>query len=132
MPVAVNLSAKQWLQPHLENQVIDALQAAGLAPRWLELEITESLLMRDTEKMIETMHRLQVSGVQFAVDDFGIGYSSLGYLKRFPVNRLKIDQSFVRDIPVDPDDTAIATAIIQMGKSLFFERGGEGVGAPSN
>ncbi len=127
MPVAVNLSAKQWLQPHLENQVIDALQAAGLAPRWLELEITESLLMRDTEKMIETMHRLQVSGVQFAVDDFGIGYSSLSYLKRFPVNRLKIDQSFVRDIPVDPDDTAIATAIIQMGKSLRLNVVAEGV-----
>ena len=127
MPVAVNLSAKQWLQPHLENQVIDALQAAGLAPRWLELEITESLLMRDTEKMIETMHRLQVSGVQFAVDDFGIGYSSLSYLKRFPINRLKIDQSFVRDIPVDPDDTAIATAIIQMGKSLRLNVVAEGV-----
>ncbi|MCB1824594.1 MAG: EAL domain-containing protein [Candidatus Competibacteraceae bacterium] len=127
MPVAVNLSAKQWLQPHLENQVIDALQAAGLAPQWLELEITESLLMRDTEKMIETMHRLQVSGVQFAVDDFGIGYSSLSYLKRFPINRLKIDQSFVRDIPVDPDDTAIATAIIQMGKSLRLNVVAEGV-----
>ena len=127
VPVAVNLSAKQWLQPHLEHQVIDALQAAGLAPQWLELEITESLLMRDTEKMIETMRRLQVRGVQFAVDDFGIGYSSLSYLKRFPVNRLKIDQSFVRDIPSDPDDTAIATAIIQMGKSLRLNVVAEGV-----
>lgn len=127
MPVAVNLSAKQWLQPRLENQVIDALQAAGLAPQWLELEITESLLMRDTEKMIETMHRLQASGVQFAVDDFGIGYSSLSYLKRFPVNRLKIDQSFVRDIPDDPDDTAIAIAIIQMGKSLRLNVVAEGI-----
>ncbi|MGB5062727.1 MAG: EAL domain-containing protein [Candidatus Competibacter sp.] len=127
VPVAVNLSAKQWLQPHLENQVINALQAAGLAPQWLELEITESLLMRDTEKMIETMRRLQMSGVQFAVDDFGIGYSSLSYLKRFPVNRLKIDQSFVRDIPADPDDTAIVTAIIQMGKSLRLNVVAEGV-----
>ncbi|MDG4553616.1 MAG: EAL domain-containing protein [Candidatus Competibacter sp.] len=127
VPVAVNLSAKQWLQPHLESQVIDALQTAGLAPQCLELEITESLLMRDTEKMVETMHRLQVSGVQFAVDDFGIGYSSLSYLKRFPVNRLKIDQSFVRDIPTDPDDTAIATAIIQMGKSLRLNVVAEGV-----
>ncbi len=127
MPIAVNLSAKQWLQPHLENQVIDALQAAGLAPQWLELEITESLLMRDTEKMIETMRRLQISGVQFAVDDFGIGYSSLSYLKRFPVNRLKIDQSFVRDIPADLDDTAIVTAIIQMGKSLRLNVVAEGV-----
>ncbi|HPE72803.1 MAG TPA: EAL domain-containing protein [Candidatus Competibacter sp.] len=127
VPIAVNLSAKQWLQPHLENQVIDALQAAGLAPQWLELEITESLLMRDTEKMIETMHRLRASGVQFAVDDFGIGYSSLSYLKRFPVNRLKIDQSFVRDIPIDPDDTAIAIAIIQMGKSLRLNIVAEGV-----
>ncbi len=127
VPVAVNLSAKQWLQPYLENQVIDALQTAGLAPQWLELEITESLLMRDTEKMIETMRRLQVRGVQFAVDDFGIGYSSLSYLKRFPVSRLKIDQSFVRDIPADLDDTAIATAIIQMGKSLRLNVVAEGV-----
>ena len=127
MPIAVNLSAKQWLQPHLEIQVINALEAAGLDPRWLELEITESLLMRDTEKMIGAMRRLQAHGVQFAVDDFGIGYSSLSYLKRFPVKRLKIDQSFVRDIPGDPDDTAIATAIIQMGKSLRLTVVAEGV-----
>jgi diguanylate cyclase (GGDEF)-like protein/PAS domain S-box-containing protein len=130
LSVAVNLSAKQWLQPHLENQVIDALQAAGLEPRWLELEITESLLMRDTDKMIETMRRLRAGGVQFAVDDFGIGYSSLSYLKRFPVSRIKIDQSFVRDIPGDPDDAAIATAIIQMGKSLRLSVVAEGVEAP--
>jgi EAL domain-containing protein (putative c-di-GMP-specific phosphodiesterase class I) len=118
------------LQPHLENQVINALQSAGLEPRWLELEITESLLMRDTDKMIETMRRLRAGGVQFAVDDFGIGYSSLSYLKRFPVSRIKIDQSFVRDIPGDPDDAAIATAIIQMGKSLRLSVVAEGVEAP--
>ncbi len=130
LSVAVNLSAKQWLQPHLENQVIDALQSAGLEPCWLELEITENLLMRDTDKMIETMRRLRAGGVQFAVDDFGIGYSSLSYLKRFPVSRIKIDQSFVRDIPGDPDDAAIATAIIRMGKSLRLTVVAEGVETP--
>jgi EAL domain-containing protein (putative c-di-GMP-specific phosphodiesterase class I) len=133
MPIAVNLSAKQWLQPHLEDQVIDAAPSRLVwRPELLELEITESLLMRDTEKMIETMRRLQARGVQFAVDDFGIGYSSLSYLKRFPINRLKIDQSFVRDIPADPDDTAIATAIIQMGKSLRLNVVAEGVETPSS
>lgn len=127
MPIAVNLSAKQWLQPHLQDQVFHALATAGLAPELLELEITESLLMRDTEKMIGAMRQLQAQGVKFAVDDFGIGYSSLSYLKRFPINRLKIDQSFVRDIPADPDDTAITTAIIQMGKSLRLTVVAEGV-----
>lgn len=127
LPVAVNLSARQWLQPNLENQVIDALAFAGLEPRFLELEITENLLMRDTDKMIETMRRLRAGGVQFAVDDFGIGYSSLSYLKRFPVHCLKIDQSFVRDIPGDPDDAAIASAIVQMGKSLRLSVIAEGV-----
>ncbi|MFO1424916.1 MAG: EAL domain-containing protein [Candidatus Competibacteraceae bacterium] len=130
LSVSVNLSARQWLQPHLENQVIDALESAGLEPRWLELEITENLLMRDTDKMIETMRRLRAGGVRFAVDDFGVGYSSLRYLKRFPVSRIKIDQSFVRDIPGDPDDAAIATAIIQMGKSLRLTVVAEGVEAP--
>ena len=127
VPIAVNLSAQQWLQPDLEKQVLNALESQDLAPHFLELELTESLLMRDTDKMIETMHRLRARGVQFAVDDFGIGYSSLSYLKRFPVDHLKIDQSFVRDISTDPDDAAIATAIIQMGKSLRLTVIAEGV-----
>ncbi len=126
-PIAVNLSAQQWLQPHIEQQVVAALEASGLAPDLLELEITESLLMRDTDKMIDTMRRLRARGVQFAVDDFGTGYSSLSYLKRFPINQIKIDRSFVRDIPTDPDDAAIATAIIQMGKSLRLTVVAEGV-----
>lgn len=127
LSMAVNLSAKQWLQPNLENQVLQTLAATGLAPNLLELEITESLLMRDSEKMIAIMGRLQAHGVRFAVDDFGIGYSSLSYLKRFPVSRLKIDQSFVRGIPDDFNDAAIATAIIQMGKSLRLSVVAEGV-----
>ena len=126
-PISVNLSAQQWLQPHIEQQVVAALDSSGLAPHLLELEITESLLMRDTDKMIDTMRRLRARGVQFAVDDFGTGYSSLSYLKRFPINQLKIDRSFVRDIPADPDDAAIATAIIQMGKSLRLTVVAEGV-----
>jgi diguanylate cyclase (GGDEF)-like protein/PAS domain S-box-containing protein len=127
LSIAVNLSAKQWLQPDLENQVIEALESADLEPRFLELEITESLLMRDSDKMIETMRQLRARGVRFAVDDFGIGYSCLGYLKRFPVNRIKIDRSFVQDIPGDLDDAAIATTIIQMGKSLRLNVVAEGV-----
>ena len=127
VPIAVNLSAPQWLQPDLEKQVITALESQSLAPHLLELELTESLLMRDTDKMIQTMHRLRARGVRFAVDDFGIGYSSLSYLKQFPVDHLKIDQSFVRDIPADPDDAAIATAIIQLGKSLRLTVIAEGV-----
>ena len=130
LPIAVNLSAKQWLQSHLEQQVTEALESADLEPRFLELEITESLLMRNTDKMIETMRRLQERGVQFAVDDFGTGYSSLSYLKRLPVNRLKIDRSFVRDIPDDADDVAIAVAIIQLGKSLRLNVVAEGVETP--
>ncbi|NJM11524.1 MAG: EAL domain-containing protein [Synechococcaceae cyanobacterium SM1_2_3] len=125
--IAVNMSARQWRQSNLEDQVNDALEHARLEPEFLELEITESLLMRDIDKMIEIMRRLQARGVQFAVDDFGTGYSSLSYLKRFPINRLKIDQSFVRDIPGDADDTAITTAIIQMGKSLRMTVIAEGV-----
>ncbi|RUQ36215.1 MAG: EAL domain-containing protein [Candidatus Competibacteraceae bacterium] len=127
LSIAINLSAKQWLQPHLEDQVLQTLATSGLAPQLLELEITESLLMRDSEKMVAIMRRLQAHGVRFAVDDFGIGYSSLSYLKRFPVSRLKIDQSFVRGIPDDFDDAAIATAIIQMGKSLRLSVVAEGV-----
>ena len=130
LPIAVNLSAKQWLQPDLEHQVVEALESAGLEPRLLELEITESLLMRETDKMIGAMRRLQGRGVQFTVDDFGTGYSSLSYLKRFPVNRLKIDRSFVRDIPGDADDTAIVAAIIQMGRSLRLNIVAEGVETP--
>jgi len=83
--------------------------------------------MRDSDKMIETMRQLRARGVRFAVDDFGIGYSCLGYLKRFPVNRIKIDRSFVQDIPGDLDDAAIATTIIQMGKSLRLNVVAEGV-----
>lgn len=127
VPIAVNLSAPQWLQPDLEKQVISALESQGLAPHLLALELTESLLMRETDKMIQTMHRLRARGIQFAVDDFGTGYSSLSYLKRFRVDHLKIDQSFVRDIPGDSDDAAIATAIIQMGKSLRLTVIAEGV-----
>ncbi|MFO1371198.1 MAG: EAL domain-containing protein [Candidatus Competibacteraceae bacterium] len=125
--MAVNLSAKQWLQPDLEEQVLRVLEVTGLPPRYLELEITEGVLMRDMEKMSRTMWRLHDHGVLFAIDDFGMGYSNLSYLKRFPLNRLKIDLSFVRDITTDPDDAAIVSAIIQIGKSLYLNVIAEGV-----
>ncbi|MBK8182488.1 MAG: EAL domain-containing protein [Candidatus Competibacteraceae bacterium] len=130
VPVSVNLSTQQWLQPDIEQQVIAALESNQLLPHWLELEITESLLMRDTDKMIETIRRLRASGIRFIVDDFGIGYSSLSYLKRFPIDQIKIDQSLIRDIPNDSDDMAIAAAIIQMAKSLGLSVVAEGVETP--
>lgn len=130
VPVAVNLSARQWLQPQLEDHVVHALESAGLAPSLLELEIGESLLLRDTEKTIAAMDRLRARGVRFAVDDFGIGLFNLSHLKRSPVNRLKIALSFVRDIPTDADAATLATTIIQLGRSLRLQVVAEGVETP--
>jgi diguanylate cyclase (GGDEF)-like protein/PAS domain S-box-containing protein len=129
VPVAVNLSARQWLQPRIEDHVVDALESAGLAPSLLELEIGESLL-RDTDKTLATMGRLRARGIGFAVDDFGIGLFNLGLLKRSPVNRLKIAPSFVRDISTDAAAAAITTTIIQLGRNLRLQVVAEGVETP--
>jgi EAL domain-containing protein (putative c-di-GMP-specific phosphodiesterase class I) len=125
--MAINLSARQFGDKGFLDMVNRVLADTGLAPQCLELEITESQVMRQTEGMIQLLTKLSEMGVQLAIDDFGTGYSSLSYLKRLPIQKLKIDQSFVRDITVDPNDTAIVVAIINMAKSLDLETIAEGV-----
>ena len=125
--VAVNFSPRQFRQANLLETITQALTDTGLNPRFLELEITESTIMYQAEKTIVTLEKLHKMGVRLSVDDFGTGYSSLSYLKRFPVHKLKIDQSFVRDINIDPDDAAIVTAVIAMAHSLNVLTIAEGV-----
>jgi diguanylate cyclase (GGDEF)-like protein len=125
--VAVNLSARQFLQPDLVDNVKAALEETGLAPERLELEVTESAVMSDAEEVRERLDRLRGLGVQLTLDDFGSGYSSLSYLKRFRFHRLKIDRSFVQDLPDDADDAAIVDAILAMARSLGLDVVAEGV-----
>ncbi len=125
--VAVNLSARQFRQPDLVEKVADILRETELDSTYLELELTESLVMQDVEKTIATLSRLKVMGIKLSIDDFGTGYSSLSYLKRFPIDTLKIDQSFVRDITTDPDDAAIAKSIISMAHDMQLRVIAEGV-----
>jgi EAL domain-containing protein (putative c-di-GMP-specific phosphodiesterase class I) len=125
--VAVNLSARQFHEAGLDGLVADALAAHGLAGGDLVLEITESLLMSDIEAAGETLMRLKRLGVHISLDDFGTGYSSLSYLKSLPLDTLKIDRSFVRDISTDPNDAAIASTIISMARTMHLEVIAEGV-----
>jgi EAL domain-containing protein (putative c-di-GMP-specific phosphodiesterase class I) len=107
--------------------VAQTLAVTGLAPHHLELELTESMMMQDVPQLIRMLHELKRLGVRIAIDDFGAGYSSLGYLKRFPVDHLKIDRSFVLDIATDPDDAAIVRSIIALGHALGLRVVAEGV-----
>jgi diguanylate cyclase (GGDEF)-like protein/PAS domain S-box-containing protein len=125
--MAINLSARQFSDKGFLDMVTRVLSDTGLDPSYLELEITETQVMRQTEGMILLLNRLSEMGIHLAIDDFGTGYSSLSYLKRLPIQKLKIDQSFIRDITVDPNDTAIVVAIISMAKSLELETIAEGV-----
>lgn len=125
--MAVNLSAVQFRRGDVEQTVLAVLEAAGLPPEWLELELTESILIHESEGVLATVRRLKQQGVRFSIDDFGTGYSSLSYLKRFEIDKLKIDRSFVRDLAVDADDAAIVRAIIQMARSLGLSTIAEGV-----
>ncbi|HET7363463.1 MAG TPA: EAL domain-containing protein [Burkholderiales bacterium] len=125
--VAVNLSARQFSDPGLLDTVAAALAASGLDPALLELEITESMVMRDPDAAAGTMRRLRALGTRLSMDDFGTGYSSLGYLKRFPITTVKLDRSFVRDLPHREDDVAIARAVLAMAKSLRMDVTAEGV-----
>ena len=125
--VSVNLSSVQFRRGNLQALVAAALQRYGLPAECLELELTESLLLQDSERFIDTLYGLKALGVKLSIDDFGTGYSNLSYLQRFRVDKLKIDQSFVRKLQDSPEDRAIVTAIIQMAKSLHLLTIGEGI-----
>ena len=127
MRVSVNLSPMQFRQAGLVTTVRSALQAANLAPEYLELEITESMLMHDTASALDLLQQLRKLGARIAMDDFGTGYSSLSYLKQFPFNRIKIDRSFVNELVDNKDATAIVKAIIALGSSLEMKTTAEGV-----
>lgn len=125
--IAVNISARQFREKGLVKTIADILGETRLDPRYLELEVTEGVIMHDAEEVIRILQQLKSMGVKLSIDDFGTGYSSLSYLKRFPVDRLKIDQSFVRDVTSNSDDAAIALAVINLGHSLDLRVIAEGV-----
>ena len=127
LDVSVNVSARQFRHPDFVGQVIGALERTGADPQKLKLELTESLLLENVEETIAKMTALKKRGVGFSLDDFGTGYSSLAYLKRLPLDQLKIDQSFVRDVLTDPNDAAIARTIVALGRSLGLSVMAEGV-----
>jgi len=127
IPVAVNVSAVQFRQAGFCDMVKDVLDQSGLDPEFLELEITESLLLATEDMRFEVLGRLKTLGVRLALDDFGTGFSNLSYLKQLPVSKLKIDRSFVSDLQHNPNDEAIAAAIIQMAKCLNLKVTAEGV-----
>ena len=127
LPVAVNLSAIQFNRRNMADMIGDILSETGLEAQYLELEFTESAVMRDTREVGHTIRRLDELGVRLALDDFGTGYSSLSYLRRFHLDKIKIDQSFVRDISLDPDDAALTVAIIGMAHNLKVAVVAEGV-----
>ena len=125
--MSVNVSALQFHKPDFVDSVAQALSDAGLEPQWLELELTESILVQDAQDALQRLQELARLGVKLAIDDFGTGYSSLAYLKRFPIGRLKIDRSFIKGLPRDEVDVGIVNAIINLGKALHLEMVAEGV-----
>lgn len=127
VPVAVNLSIVQFRQDSLYESIFNALRETKIDPAMLELEMTESVAMEDSERTIRVLDQLSALGVKLSIDDFGTGYSSLTYLKRFKIDKLKIDQSFIRDMELYPEDAAIIIAIIGMAKGLSFKTIAEGV-----
>jgi diguanylate cyclase (GGDEF)-like protein/PAS domain S-box-containing protein len=127
VPIAVNVSAIQFRQENFRTLVKNVLHETGLAPQYLELELTESLLLSNQDVMFAVLRDFRAMGVKLSIDDFGTGYSSLSYLKQFSVNKLKIDRSFIRNVATDPGDAAITIAIISMAKSLGLKVIAEGV-----
>jgi EAL domain-containing protein (putative c-di-GMP-specific phosphodiesterase class I) len=127
IPVAVNLSPRQFADENLLKDIDDALADSGLASEHLEIEITESMVMHNVVKASATLSEIRKRGIRIAIDDFGTGYSSMSLMKKFPIDTIKIDRSFVRDIPHDEEDKAITKAIIGMGKALGLKIVAEGV-----
>ena len=125
--MAVNISPCQFREPELLTTVRETIESTGIAPSQLELEITEGVLLDDSDEAEETILRIRNMGVQIAMDDFGTGYSSLGYLKRFPIDRLKIDRSFVTGMESTQNDLALTEAVIKMGHSVNAKVTAEGV-----
>ena len=128
--MAVNLSAIQFRQPKLPEMVAEVLRETELPAQYLELELTESVLLQQVEAALASLQSLLGLGLRLSIDDFGTGWSSLSYLRRFPIHRLKIDVSFMRDITTDGGTAAITSAIIAMGKSLKLRVLAEGVETP--
>ncbi len=125
--MAVNVSPRQFSDEHLLSYIDDALQSSGLDPKLLQIEITESMVMLNVDRAVRVLEAIQSRGVRLAIDDFGTGYSSMSVLKRFPIDTIKIDRSFVRDLPDSSEDKAISEAIINMGKALGLTIVAEGV-----
>lgn len=125
--ISVNISARQFHADNFVETIEHAINLSELDPIWLELEITEGIVIKNTDSVVLKLERLKELGVNLSIDDFGTGYSSLAYLKRFPVNKLKIDQSFIKNIHEDPDDAAITEAVIRLGHSLGLTVVAEGV-----
>jgi EAL domain-containing protein (putative c-di-GMP-specific phosphodiesterase class I) len=125
--VAVNLSASQFRQGNIVEMIGDALDLAGLEPRFLEVELTESAVMSDPEESIAILEKLSTMGVLVSVDDFGTGYSSMSYLRRFPIDKLKIDRGFISEIMSRSEDASIVRAIISLAHSLKLKVVAEGV-----
>lgn len=127
LTMAVNISGRQFRQPNLTEIIANVLRSTGLQAKYLELELTESLLIEDIEHVVEMMYALKDMGIKLVIDDFGTGYSSLSYLKQFPVDKLKIDRSFISEMASNANDAAIAKAIINLGHSLNIQVLAEGI-----
>ena len=125
--MAVNLSPRQFIDENLLQDIDEALAASGMSPVLLQLEVTESMMMRNVSRAIKVLDAIQSRGIRLAIDDFGTGYSSMSLMKQFPIDTIKIDRSFVRDLPDDTEDQAIAQAIISMGRALGMTIVAEGV-----
>jgi EAL domain-containing protein (putative c-di-GMP-specific phosphodiesterase class I) len=125
--MAVNLSPRQFADPNLLQDIDEALLASGMSAVLLQLEVTESMVMRNVARAIRVLDAIQSRGIRIAIDDFGTGHSSMSLMKQFPIDTIKIDRSFVRDLAEDPEDQAIAQAIISMGKALGMTVVAEGV-----
>jgi EAL domain-containing protein (putative c-di-GMP-specific phosphodiesterase class I) len=130
VPVAVNLSSIEFRQKNFAAEVRNVLAETRLDPQYLAFELTESMLMDDTADMLRTLESLKALGVKLSIDDFGTGHSSLRHLKSFPIDKLKIDRTFVRDTPEDPDDVAITGAIIDLARNMRITSIAEGVERP--